>query len=146
MWTTWETDRYKQRYKSFERNKGQRAAFVSVLSNMLKLFNALKLGVPLNQARYGFLKPEGGGVLRIGEAGPRNVAATRLYVYPDEENEVLFLLSIGDKNTQSRDIKECKGFTKAIQADASIGQEGDGPNGEESEGNHGEDSEGEGDG
>ena len=55
------------------------------------------------------------------------MAATRLYVYPDPATETLYLLLLGDKESQREDIQDCKRFVKQIQADPNCGKgQGDG--------------------
>ena len=37
----------------------------------------------------------------------KNLAQTRLYVYPDKMNQIVWLLSLGDKQTQQKDVQIC---------------------------------------
>jgi hypothetical protein len=40
---------------------------------------------------------------------------TRLYVYPDIQDKSLYLLAIGDKNSQKKDIQFCIDTVKQIK-------------------------------
>jgi hypothetical protein len=83
-------------------------------------------GTKLRPLPYGFLRDEGLGVLRISESGTAaNVAATRLYIYPDVDTEILYVLTIGDKSTQDEDIELCKSFARQIKANPSLGEKQD---------------------
>jgi hypothetical protein len=71
---------------------------------------------------YNFLHPEPSDVIAIDQKGAgANIAATRLYVYPDTQTETLYLLTLGDKSTQSDDIQDCKAFVKYIRANPNTG-------------------------
>ncbi len=56
------------------------------------------------------------GVTQRREGTERNLRETRLYVWPDQENEVLHLLMIGDKNSQSDDIQFCKKCVEQLKS------------------------------
>lgn len=114
------TDRYETRARRYRKKKTHQ--LTAVLSNLQTLQAYLESGKRLRPLAFGFLREEGDGVLRISEAGaPSNVAATRLYIYHDAETETLYLLSLGDKSTQSDDIHECRGFAKWIRLNPSVG-------------------------
>ena len=68
--------------------------------------NFLNAGEKIGGFKLDFFRSEGKGLYRIGQR--KGDHETRLYVYPDQENEIIYILSIGDKNTQQRDINECK--------------------------------------
>lgn len=143
MWRVWPTVDYERRHKRYSKKKlGQLNA---ILNNLDRFLNVLRAGRKPKPLPYGFLRDEGLGILRISEAGSESkVAATRLYVYPDPDNEILFLLTIGDKSTQSDDIKLCKAYVRKIQADPSLGgmqDDGDEENGDEEDSEAGQDRE-----
>jgi len=45
-------------------------------------------------------------------------AEVRLYVYPDESADVLYVILIGGKGSQSRDVNEVHEFVREIKADS----------------------------
>ncbi len=110
MWTISPTERFSRQYKRYEKNHPRELQ--SVLRNLDAYFKALLAGAKPLQIKYGFVRSEGRGVWRIGQTGGRSLAATRLYVYPDTDEEVLHLLTIGDKDkrSQKNDIVECHSF------------------------------------
>jgi hypothetical protein len=64
----------------------------------------------------GYIHPEPKGVLAFDESGPGNPQkAVRLYAYPEEQREVLHVLTIGDKSSQERDIEDCSKFVDDIR-------------------------------
>ena len=48
------------------------------------------------------------------QAGKLNLAEIRLYLFPHVPSKTLHLLTIGDKNSQSRDINVCRDMVKEI--------------------------------
>lgn len=63
-----------------------------------------------------FVRQEGGGLLATDTRGmPKSSKReTRLYVYPLKEDRILMALRIGDKDTQSNDIRECRKIIKKL--------------------------------
>src|SRR5262245_11292227 len=103
MWTLLPSDDYNRRFKWYE--KKRRRELQAILYNLDTFFKALAAGAKPQQVRAGFVHPEPHGVLAILEkGGGGNLRPTRLYVFPDEDEQVLHLLTIGDKQSQGADI------------------------------------------
>jgi hypothetical protein len=113
MWTTVETEEYQKQSKWFA--KKRKKNLESVVGNLNKMITALNNGGKLNPPVLGFIKSEPGGFYRIAESGS-GTAATRLYFCADESSETVYLLTIGDKNTQGGDIEDCKRWTGELRA------------------------------
>jgi hypothetical protein len=65
--------------------------------------------------RGGFIHDEPDGIKAIDQKGggqKMKLQQTRLYVYPDITNRILYLLTIGDKGTQRDDINLCREFVR----------------------------------
>ena len=62
------------------------------------------------------VRQEGGGLLAADTRGmPKSSKReTRLYVCPLKEDQILKVLRIGDKDTQSNDIRECRKLCKKL--------------------------------
>ena len=122
MWSLSKTDEFERRHKLYSKKK--KLQLMAVLNNLEKLLTHLKTGRKPKPFVYGFLRSEPAGIIAIDEAGGgSNVAATRLYVYPDDATETLYLLTIGDKQSQHEDIQRCKAFVKEIQANPDCGDD-----------------------
>ena len=114
MWVIQRTDEYERRSRSYQKKHPRELA--AVLDNLDTLHQALNRGVKPRQARFGFIHVEPSGVLAIDQkGGGAKLAQARLYVYPDAEHEVLYLLTLGDKRTQHQDIENCKHFVAQIR-------------------------------
>jgi hypothetical protein len=123
MWGILKTDHYPRRYKRYDKKKKKELA--AVLNNLDIFLKSLHSGKKPKPLIYGFLHGEPSDVIAIDQTGGTKLAEIRLYVYPDAETETLYLLTLGDKSTQSDDIQDCKAFVKYIKADPNGGGTGD---------------------
>ncbi len=83
------------------------AEFASCMLNLGKVLDELNTGRKIGGFSFNFFRSEGNGVYRIGQSSVKSPCEMRLYVYPDETSKTMFLLTIGDKNTQQKDIQAC---------------------------------------
>lgn len=82
------------------------AEVAACVNNLQNVLVALCQGMPVNAVPFSFFRPEGGGVFRIGQTGVPSAREMRLYVTFVFVRGVAYILSIGTKNTQSRDIAD----------------------------------------
>jgi hypothetical protein len=130
MWTLVPTDEFKARYRHYE--KKHPPELRAVLVNLETYREALEEGTNPLQVKFGFVHGEGHGVVAVdqkGRGGKRK--QTRLYLYPDTENKVLYQLTLGDKNTQKKDVQFCHRYVARLKQkgrqtedDPATGQEG----------------------
>jgi hypothetical protein len=111
MHIEWEIDislASKSAFKSFK--KQHEREFVSCFANLNKIVTALNSGkkVAALANNPAFFRPEGMGVFRIGQTGVGSAKESRLYVYPDEKSSIVYVLAIGTKETQNKDIASSK--------------------------------------
>lgn len=102
MWTQDSTEEYERCLRWYA--KKRKRELRSVLVNLGTYFTALQSGVNPLQIKYGFIHPEGRGVVAIAQSGGQSLAETRLYTYPETTECILYLLTIGDKASQQIDI------------------------------------------
>lgn len=91
--------------KKFWKNYGKDtiSAFAN-LSRFLELLNSnIKLQKLIHDLSY--LRHEQGHVYRIGNKKNNNSHEIRIYICIEEKQKVIYLLEIGDKNQQQKDIK-----------------------------------------
>jgi hypothetical protein len=120
MWRVVETDDYARQSKWYSRKK--RREFAAVVTNLGEFLQYLQHGNLPRPFAYGFLHDEPAGVIAIDQRGaPTKLAATRLYIYAYVERETVYLLTIGDKRTQSDDILFCKHLVDTINANPNFG-------------------------
>lgn len=116
MWEMeWSAD-FDKRAKKFA--KAHRQELLNAVDNVAAFLSDLRGGLTPQQIIRGYIHDEPHGVKGIDESGPgKHKKAIRLYVYPDEETETLYVLTVGDKSTgksQSRDIKTCSEFVEGL--------------------------------
>src|ERR1700757_3414309 len=99
MWKLESADDYHRRHKRYEKNNPRELS--AVLDNLDTYFKALEEGIKPLQIKHGFMHNEPLGVVAIDQkGGGKNLAQTRLYVYPDVETETLHVIILGDKGSQ----------------------------------------------
>ena len=95
--------------------KNHHREYVSCFANLEKVMALLRAGHKIGGFQIGFFRSEGEGVYRIGQTGVAGAKETRLYVYPDATSETVYLLEIGSKDTQQKDIAKAKGSVRKIK-------------------------------
>jgi len=112
----WELERYvdlEKRLKKYAKRNRQEVA--NVLANLASFLTSLKSGLKPQQVVRGYVHPEPMGLRAIDESGPKNPQkALRLYVYPEEDKQILHVLTMGDKDSQEQDIKHCQEFITSL--------------------------------
>jgi hypothetical protein len=105
---TWEKDK-----KWYEKKRPNELA--AVLHNLGRYFSQLEASPNPKSFMAGYMHTEPHGVVAIDQkGGGSNLQETRLYVYPHEERKVLYLITIGNKDDQSADIKFCSEFVESF--------------------------------
>lgn len=100
----------------FERiNKKWPDEYDACFRNFDKIKSLLDNGNKIGAFKVGFFRSEGGGVYRIGATGVEDAAEIRLYVYPDQEGQVMYVLAMGTKKSQPGDIKMAKKLVEDIR-------------------------------
>lgn len=116
MWSLNPLPEFSKRADRFKKKWGHEIA--NVIANLETLVNALKLGArPEQLKQLGFVHSEPMGILAIDQKGKGKGAKLkpfRLYVFPDERSKILHLMTLGDKDTQEDDIRNCKSFVEGL--------------------------------
>ncbi|MDD5728069.1 MAG: hypothetical protein PHV59_05860 [Victivallales bacterium] len=105
-WSVDDSNIVKNKFKKYQKRHQEDTA--SVFANLIKLLDFLNSGISFNQTlqNCSYLRSERGHVYRIANKNRSNAHETRLYIYIEEEQKIVYLLGLGDKNTQSLDIKD----------------------------------------
>ena len=92
----------------------------AILRNLQRYLTLLNNSQHPRLIQAGFLHTEPQGVIAIDErGGGGNLRALRLYTYADEANRVIHLLSLGDKDSQSNDLRALSTLLKQLKIDTS---------------------------
>jgi hypothetical protein len=113
-WILVKTDEYEKRHKRLEKKRPRELE--AVLDNLDTFFTALNAGAKPQQIHMGCIHPEPHGVLALDQkGGGKNLAQTRLYIYPDTETEIVYVITLGDKGTQANDIQLSSEFVAQLR-------------------------------
>ncbi|MGR3303066.1 MAG: hypothetical protein ACUZ8I_11255 [Candidatus Scalindua sp.] len=108
------TDKYERIFKRYEKKEPK--ILKAILANLAKYVHALEDHVSPQKITAGFIHKEPCGIKAIDQrGGEEKLKETRLYIYPDTTKSTLHLITIGDKKTQSVDIKFCNKYVKKIK-------------------------------
>ena len=90
--------------------------FQNVFQNLDTYKKTLDEGVSLEQAKrtLPFIHNEKNGLLAIDQRPPKGGFQLRLYIYPHEQTQTIYVITIGDKQTQQNDIKTGHQFIQAL--------------------------------
>jgi len=111
---------FENSFKKF--SKKHRAEAKAVMANLETFFCVLNKTNNIQLAKQqNFVRKEPEGICALDSRGaPREskgtkLKATRLYIYTVEVNSTIYLLRIGDKDSQSQDLKTCKKMVKKLR-------------------------------
>jgi hypothetical protein len=120
QWQLELTDNYETKFKKYYKNHPNEC--IVVLDRLDTFLKAIQACDQPQQVIRGWIHPEPKGVKAIIEKGAgKNLRATRLYVFPEKNKRLVYVLSIGDKDSQRNDIKECCSFVDGLRAEQSPG-------------------------
>jgi hypothetical protein len=114
MWQIQPTTQWEREQKYYEKKHPNELA--AVLRNLHRYVNQLNIAPNARSVMAGYIHPEPKGVVAIDQkGGGSNLQQTRLYIFPDEATNMLYIITIGNKNTQSDDIRCCKQFVDNLR-------------------------------
>lgn len=114
-WIIEYTDGFESRFKKHSRKYPGETA--RAFEHLLAYLDDLNKGInPLQMHGRGVRREPNGSISFDESGGGSDPHPTRLYAFPDQENEILWVITIGDKNTQKRrDIPDCRSFIKTLR-------------------------------
>lgn len=120
MWGLAKAEGFENGYKKFARK--HKAEAVAVMANLETALAVLHETNKVQAVReLNFTRKEPDGILALDSRGAKRersgtkLKATRLYVYAVEIDSTLYLLRIGDKDSQAQDLKTCRNAVRKIK-------------------------------
>lgn len=97
--------------------KQHRDEALQCFTNLERFLNHLNEYNPENTAFVtGIVRQEGGGLVAADTRGlDGSHRVSRLYAWPCKTNRTIYILRIGDKDTQTNDIRECRSLITRIK-------------------------------
>lgn len=117
QWMLEPTDSFKRDERRYKKKHPHE--YDAIMVNLDKYFCVLQKSNYTHFITMNYLHPEPDGVIAIDQKGKSKyrLQQTRLYAYPDSSKKVLFLLAIGSKSGQSRDVNNCRKMVREIKKD-----------------------------
>lgn len=123
MWELAKAEGFENSYKKFARKHGAEAN--AVMANLETAVTVLNEINNIQAVRnLNFVRKEPDGILALDSRGAKRtrtgtkLKATRLYVYAVEVESMLYLLRIGDKDSQAQDLKSCRKVARKIKQES----------------------------
>jgi hypothetical protein len=120
MWGIEQYTGFGNQYKKFSKKHENEAS--AALSNLETYFQVLQATNNVQAAnQQPFVHPEPEGMVAIDQRGAKvdrkqgKLKAVRLYVYAAVINQTVYLLGIGDKDSQKQDIETCRAKVRQIK-------------------------------
>jgi len=116
IWNSEETNKFVITFRKYEKKHEEEA--IAAMTNLGSYMRLLEKGVNPLQISVSYVHDERKGIVAVDQKkSKRKLRETRLYFYPDAERKIVYLLIIGDKNSQQNDIKFCREQIKKIRSD-----------------------------
>jgi hypothetical protein len=113
-WILEESPFFASRFRKYQKKHSNETA--AVLNNLDTYVRTLNMGVKPELIQASFIHREPQGVVAIDQKGVKgSPRQTRLYVYALVASTALYLITIGDKNSQKRDIQDCRQYVTSLQ-------------------------------
>lgn len=114
MWEYIETDKYVRRLRQYNKKKN-RPSLIAMTDNLDTYLSRIFNGDLPQNIHFGFVHHEPAGVVAIDQKGHApNLRQTRLYLYVHVSDSIIHLITIGDKNTQSADIRFATEYVRSL--------------------------------
>jgi hypothetical protein len=114
MWQIEPTTGWEKDQKHYAKKRPNELA--AVMRNLQRYIALLNVSKNSKAVQAGYLHPESNGVLAIDQkGGGGNLQETRLYTFADDEKKVVYLIAIGDKDTQHSDVEYSKNFVISLR-------------------------------
>lgn len=94
------------------------AEVASCMKNLEKVVDELESGTSVSRIPFSCFRSEGDGVFRIGQTGVASAREMRLYITFAFIAHVVYILAIGTKNTQPRDIADARRIAQTLRKDS----------------------------
>lgn len=114
MWTIRTTDQFDREMKRYGKKRPNELG--AVLHNVKRYHDLLAEARNSRLVQAGFMHPESMGIIAIDQkGGGSGLQETRLYTYADDTTQTLWLITLGNKQSQPTDIQSSRKFVASLQ-------------------------------
>ena len=115
MWELQPTDQYERDLRWYQKKRPRELG--AVLNNLQRYLNQLNAAPNAASIMAGYLHPEQNGVVAVDQkGGGGNLQETRLYMFADDQNKVLHLITIGNKDSQHDDVRQSSEYARSLKS------------------------------
>lgn len=114
--TKWSVDHSlaeRRRFKDFYKKHPRE--YAACFDNLGQVVELLGRFGGVKGFQIGWFRSEGQGVYRIGQTAVKHAKETRLYVFLNEAERRIHVLTIGGKDSQSEDIRRCHAVARNLK-------------------------------
>ena len=118
QWNFYEIEAYRKRRRHFD--KKHQFVLVALFHNLAEVQSIFEFGDnPRNIVKHPKVRNERHGLYAVDQRGATTkIREARLYFYPDFENQRVYLIYIGFKSEQQKDLRRCHEIVKCIKKEA----------------------------
>ena len=118
-----ESDELHGRLRDFLKSKSHGDPTRTALRHLQDVIDMLNEEIPLSRiSKAGFVHREKNGVYATDQTGTLGRARQiRLYYYPDLKKRTVYVLRVGDKSTQTKDVVSCRQYVAKLRKAPSNG-------------------------
>ena len=112
-----ESDELHGRLRDFLKSKSHSAPTKTAIRHLQDVIDMLNEETPLSRiSKSGYVHREKNGVYATDQTGtPGRARQIRLYYYPDLKNRTVYVLRVGDKSTQTKDVIFCRQYVAKLR-------------------------------
>ena len=113
MWSIRTTDQFDRELKRY--GKKRPSELGAVLHNLKRYHDLLNESKHPRLVQAGFMHSESMGIIAIDQkGGGSGLQETRLYTFADDTTRTLWLITLGNKQTQNADIQTSRKFVASL--------------------------------
>lgn len=115
MWRLLITSQFERAKRHYDKKRP--AELAAVLRNLDRLREQLNTLPHCRAAQAGFLHQEPAGIWALDQKGPSRtkLQETRLYVFPVDETRTLHIITVGNKNSQTADLRAALDYVRSLE-------------------------------
>ena len=117
MWTIETSTQWERDFKHYEKKHPRELA--AVLRNLERYHELLNAAKNARAVQAGFLHPEPLGIVAVDQkGGGSGLQETRLYTFAQDDRQILWIITLGNKQSQAGDIRLAKEFVTHLPPDS----------------------------
>jgi hypothetical protein len=115
MWTITPTDQFERDSRHYTKKRPRELG--AVLNNLKRYHELLGAAKNSKSVQAGFLHAEQAGVVAVDQKGGGvGLQETRLYTYAEDDKQILWMITLGNKSSQPDDVNFSREFVERLRS------------------------------